>query len=281
MNQDPELEKKIEHIEITLLLEAIFLRYGFDFRDYAQAHLRRRVLRRLALSGLESISHMQHQLLVDPEFFQDLLLDLSITVSEMFRDPYFYSALRREVIPFLGTYPFFKVWHAGCASGEEVYSMAILLKEEGLYDRAQIYATDFNKQTLRKASDGIFPIDSIKGFTANYQKGGGTGSLADYYTAKYDAVVMDSGLKKKVIFAEHNLVTDGIFGEMHLIICRNVLIYFNRDLQNRVIQLFRDSLCPGGFLCLGTKESIRFSGLENDFIEVAGKEKIFQKKLGI
>jgi len=268
------------NIEIQLLLEAIFVKYGYDFRDYAQAHVKRRVLHRLGLSGLDSISAMQHRVITDQSFFDKLLLDLSINVTEMFRDPLFYRMIREEVAPVLHTYPFIKIWVAGCATGEEVYSLAILLKEEGLYDRSQIYATDFNQVVLNKAKEGIYPIDRLKEYTGNYQKAGGLGSLGDYYTAKYSSVIIDQTLKDKIVFADHNLVTDTVFGEMNMIVCRNVLIYFNKELQNHVTKLFLDSLCAGGFLCLGSKESLRFTVYSDAFEEVAAKERIFRKRYG-
>ena len=266
------------NIEIQLLLEAIFVKYGYDFRDYAQAHVKRRVLHRLGLSGLDSISAMQHRVITDQSFFDKLLLDLSINVTEMFRDPLFYRMIREEVAPVLHTYPFIKIWVAGCATGEEVYSLAILLKEEGLYDRSQIYATDFNQVVLNKAKEGIYPIDRLKEYTGNYQKAGGRGSLGDYYTAKYSSVIIDQTLKEKIVFADHNLVTDTVFGEMNMIVCRNVFIYFNKELQNRVIGLFLKSLRAGGFLCLGSKESLRFSKYSDAFETVVGKERIFRKR---
>jgi len=266
------------NIEIQLLLEAIFQKYGYDFRDYAKAHVKRRILRRLALSDLDSISAMQHQVINDLAFFEQLLLDLSINVTEMFRDPHFYRTVREEVAPVLQTYPFVKIWLAGCATGEEVYSLAILLKEEGLYDRSQIYATDFNQVVLEKAKEGIYPVEHLKDYSINYQKAGGLGSLADYYTAKYNSVIIKQELKEKIVFADHNLVTDSIFGEMHMVVCRNVLIYFNKDLQNRVVGLFLDSLCAGGFLCLGSKESLRFSQYVDAFEIVAEQERIFRKR---
>ena len=207
-----------------------------------------------------------------------LLFDFSINVTEMFRDPSCYLNIRKSVIPVLRTYPFIKIWHAGCATGEEVYSMAILLKEEGMYDRAQIYATDFNEAVVQKAKAGIFQIDRIKTYTSNYQKAGGTESFADYYTADYDSVIMDQALKKNIVFAHHNLVTDSVFGEMNLIMCRNVLIYFDRNLQNHVFKLFLDSLCYGGFICVGSKESIRFSKYSDSFEDAVRDEKIYKKR---
>lgn len=268
-----------ENIEIKLLLEAIYLKYGYDFRNYSMASIKRRLFHRLLASELKSLSEMQNKLLYDTAFFETMLLDLSINVTEMFRDPLFYLALRTKVIPILETYPFIKVWNAGCSSGEEVYSMAILLKEEGLYQRTQIYATDFNEVILSKAKEGIFPIDCMKQYTSNYIKAGGKNSFSDYYTAKYDSAMIERDLKTNVVFADHNLVTDGVFGEMNLIMCRNVLIYFDKKLQNRALNLFCESLCHGGFLCLGSKESIRFSECADNFENVVEGQVIYRKKL--
>ena len=271
---------KIENIEIQILLQAIYLRYGYDFRSYAKASIKRRILHTLSQSDLKSISEMQLKILYDEQFFSSLLLNLSINVTEIFRDPSFFRAVREKIIPILRREPFIKVWHAGCATGEEVYSMAILLREEGLYERAQIYATDFNQDAIKKAKDGIYSISRMKEYTQNYIKAGGLSSFADYYTAQYDNAIIDNSLKENIVFAGHNLATDGVFGEMNLILCRNVLIYFTRDLQNRVIRLFRDSLCDGGFLCLGSKESIRFSEYSNGFEDIALGEKIYKKSRG-
>ncbi len=267
-----------ERIEIQSLLQAVYLKYGYDFRDYAKASLKRRILHRLSLSGLKTISEMQHILLYDKEFFEALLLDLSINVTEMFRDPSFYKAVRKEVVPVLRDRSFVKVWHAGCATGEEVYSMAILFKEEGLYEKTRIYATDFNEEVIKKAREGIYPINRLKEYTHNYKDAGGLESFADYYTARYDHVIMDKSLKESIVFADHNLVTDGVFAETDMIVCRNVLIYFSRDLQNRIFKLFRDSLVENGILCLGPKESIRFSEYSDQFENVAMGEKIYRKK---
>lgn len=267
-----------ESIEIQLLLEAIFLKYGHDFRGYSNAHMKRRTLRRMTIEGITSISHMIHRVLNDKRFFKTLLADFSINVTEMFRDPLFYKAFREKIVPILKTYPFVKIWHAGCSTGEEVYSMAILLKEEGLYERCQIYATDFNDIVLHKAKEGIYPIDTIKDYTINYQKSGGKFSFSDYYIAKYESAMMDKSLKDKIIFAQHNLVTDSVFGEMNVIVCRNVLIYFNRELQSRVIELLTDSLINGCFLCLGSKESIKFSSSTELYEPFVEEEKIYRKK---
>lgn len=268
------------NIEIELLLEAIYQRHGYDFRGYSAAHLKRRLLNKMNQENLKSLSEMQHLVLHDPHFFESLLKDLSINVTEMFRDPAFYMAFRQEVVPILKTYPFFKIWHAGCASGEEVYSLAILLKEEGIYNRAQIYATDFNVNIIEVAKKGIYPIDRIKDYTLNYQKAGGKHSFTDYYLAKYNSAIIDQSLKKNIVFAEHNLVTDTVFAEMHVIICRNVLIYFNRELQNKVLNLFDESLVHGGYLGLGSKETIQFSDQKDHYESISKEMKIYKKKVG-
>ncbi len=267
-----------QKIEMDLLLQAISMKYGYDFRNYAKASIKRRIMNVLSSSGLKTISEMQHKLLYEKEFFETLLLKLSVNVTEMFRDPPFYKALREVVIPQLRSRPFVKIWHAGCATGEEVYSMAILLKEENLYEKSWIYATDFNEQVLKKAREGIYPIDMLKKYSYNYQRAGGAASLADYYTARYDFVIMENSLKRNIVFSDHNLVTDGVFAETDLILCRNVLIYFDAKLQNHVFKLFRDSLSEQGFLCLGSKETVKFSEYADDFEDTVGKEKIYRKK---
>lgn len=266
-----------ERIEIKLLLEAIFMKYGYDFRNYANAHTKRRLKHRCEMEGIGTYSEMLHKVLNDEDLINKVLLDLSINVTEMFRDPEVYAKLRELVIPYLKTYPFIKIWHAGCSAGQEVYSMGIILEEEGLDKRVQIYATDFNKYILEKAKEGIYPVGVIREYTSNYQKAGGKKSFSDYYTAHYENVVIKQSLRNNILFSMHNLVTDGVFGEMNLIICRNVLIYFNPELQNRVLNLFYESLCPGGFLCIGSKESLRFSAMADKFEAVSEKEKIFKK----
>lgn len=267
-----------ENLEIRLLLEAIHQKYGYNFKDYANAHTKRRLRHRLALSDMESYTQMIHRVIYDEDFFNTLLMDLSINVTEMFRDPWFYKKVREDIMPFLKTYSFIKVWHAGCSAGQEVYSISILLEEEGMKHRSQIYATDFNEFIIEKARNGIYPIDVMKSYTVNYQQSGGKKDFSDYYTADYDNVIFRQSLKEKVLFSSHNLVTDGVFGEMNLIFCRNVLIYFNRQLQNRVLKLFYDSLCPGGYLCLGSKESLKFTDMADKFESIAGREKIYRKK---
>ncbi|TND10215.1 MAG: chemotaxis protein methyltransferase CheR [Bacteroidetes bacterium] len=270
--------KDTSDIEISLLLDAVYKKYGYDFRQYSEAHIRRRIMNRLTLSGLGSISQMQDFVLHDKSFASLLIQDLSITVTEMFRDPDFYKALREKVIPVLKTYPFIKIWHAGCSTGEEAYSMAIILREEGLYERTTIYATDFNQQALNKAKEGIFPAGLMKEYTLNYQLSGGKESFAGYYTSSYDMAIINQALKKNIVWANHNLVTDSVFAEVHLVLCRNVLIYFERSLQNKVQKLFYDSLTNGGVLCLGSKESLRFSDLQGEYAVLDQKRRIFKKK---
>lgn len=271
--------KKIEDIELDLLLEAIFKCYGYDFRNYSRASVKRRVRNFLARTGYKRITDVTSQILYDQDFFQMLLENFSVPVTEMFRDPDVYNFLREKVVPFLRTYPFLKIWHAGCASGEEVYSLAILLKEEGLYDRSTIYATDFNENVLQNAKNGIYPIAEIREYIKNYHQSGGSGTLTDYFEAHYDSVIMSKGLKKNITFARHNLVHDQVFGEMHLIFCRNVIIYFDKTLQDRVLNLFNESLIRGGYLCLGKKESLHFSELHDQFEEIDKKMKIYRKKV--
>jgi chemotaxis protein methyltransferase CheR len=268
-----------ERIEIKLLLEGLYLKYGYDFRDYAGAHLKRRLQYRRQASGMKNYSEMLHQLLYDQEFFYELLLDLSINVTEMFRDPWVYRKIRELVIPHLKTYPFIRSWHAGCSAGQEVYSMCILLHEEGMNPKKiQVYATDFNDQILERAKKGVYPIDSVRDYTTNYQKAGGLSSFSDYYVADNDTVILKSPFSDRVLFSAHNLATDMVFAEMNIIFCRNVLIYFNKELQNKVIKMFYESLCPGGFLCLGSKESLRFTDYAHKFEVVAEQEKIYRKK---
>jgi chemotaxis protein methyltransferase CheR len=269
----PELER----IEIELLLEGVFRQYGFDFRSYAYASMRRRLWKRVEAEGLTTLSELQARVLHDPDTMERLLLDLSVNVTAMFRDPYFYAALRTEVIPLLRTYPFIRIWHAGCSTGEEVYSSAILLQEAGLYDRARIYATDINEVVLQQARRGIFPLERMQEYTENYIKAGGTRSFSEYYTAKYDGALFDQKLVRNVVFAQHNLVTDRSFSEFNMIFCRNVLIYFDKDLQNRVHSLFYDSLVRFGILCLGSKESLKFSKYEPCYERLGTNEKVYRK----
>jgi len=269
---------KIESIEIDLLLEAVFRRYGYDFRSYARASIERRTRQFMSGAGCSSVSEMIPKVLHDKEFFSRLARYFSISVTEMFRDPFVYRAVREKVVPLLRTWPHFKIWHAGSATGEEVYSLAIVLKEEGVYDRATIYATDFNDDALERAREGIYEVSKMKEATRNYQQAGGKASFSEYLHARYDAVAMSGSLKERITFANHNLAVDEAFGEMHLVFSRNVLIYFNRELQNRVLELFTNSLVRGGFLCLGTKEDLRFTDVNNRYDVVDGKAKIYRKK---
>jgi len=271
-------EIKNAEVNIHDLLEAIYNKYGYDFRQYSEAHVKRRIMNRMAMSGINNISQLQIKVLNDVTFASILLQDLSINVTEMFRDPGFYKSVRENVIPVLKTYPFLKIWHAGCSTGEEAYSMAIILKEEGLADRTTIYATDFNQQVLNKAKEGIFSNRLMKEYTANYQLSGGKESFSDYYTSDDNNVIMNQSLKNKIVWANHNLVTDSVFAEVNLILCRNVLIYFDRKLQNKVQLLFHNSLISGGILCLGTKESLRFTDLHEEYSVVDEKHRIFKKK---
>jgi chemotaxis protein methyltransferase CheR len=267
----------LENIEIQLLLDAIYKQYGFDFRDYAHASLKRRVWKRVMEEKLTSVSGLQEKVLHDNACMERFLLDLSINVTAMFRDPSFFLALREKVVPLLRTYPFIRIWDAGCSSGEEVYSLAILLQEEGIYERCRIYATDMNELVLARAREGIFPLSTMQENTANYLAAGGKGSFSEYYTARYDSAIFRPSLRENIVFAQHNLASDASFNEFNLILCRNVLIYFSNVLQDRVFTLFRESLEMFGVLGLGKKESMRYSAMESNFEEVDGAEKIYRR----
>lgn len=264
-------------IELRLLIEAIYLKYSYDFRDYSGSSLKRRVVHAVRQFNCATVTALQERIIHDPHAFHELLQYLTIPVSEMFRDPGYFLALRQEVVPILRTYPSLKIWIAGCSTGEEVHSMAILLHEEGLLERTLIYATDINPHSLEKARKGIFPIDNMRQYSENYQLAGGHGSLADYYTAAYDGALFDKMLRKNVTFSDHSLATDSVFSETHLISCRNVLIYFNKQLQNRAFGLFHESLCHRGFLGLGSKESLDFSDYAKRFEPVNRQQRVFRK----
>ena len=264
-------------IELRLLMEAIYLKYSYDFRDYTGASQKRRVLYALDQLKLPNVSALQDRVLHDAGVFARLLQFLTIPVSEMFRDPNYFLTLRQQVVPVLHTYPSIKVWVAGCSTGEEAWSMAILLREEGLLERTQIYATDINPVSLDKARQGIFPMEAVRNYTANYQRAGGKRAFSDYYTAAYDAARFDPSLCASAIFADHSLATDSVFAETHLVSCRNVLVYFNRALQDRALGLFHESLCHRGFLGLGAKESIDFSAYAGRFDTLARAERVFRK----
>lgn len=269
----------VEDLEIQLLLEALYQRYHYDFRRYARASIKRRLVQAREQMGYATLSALQDALLHDPAMLPRLLGYLTVQVSEMFRDPSYFRALREKVLPHLRTYPSLKVWIAGCSHGEEVYSLAILFREEGLYDRTLFYATDINPEALRAAEAGVYPLDRMRTFTENHQKSGGRSSLSDYYTADYGRAVFDKSLRGRIVFSDHSLVTDAVFAEMQLISCRNVMIYFDRPLQDRAIGLFRDALPRNGFLGLGAKESLRFSSHADAFSEFVREEKIYRKRV--
>lgn len=268
----------IEDIEIELLLDAVYRHFHYDFRHYARASIKRRLLHARAQFGFDSISQIQSAVLHDDTMLPQLLNYLTVQVSEMFRDPSYFRALREKVVPHLRTYPSLKVWVAGCSNGEELYSLAILFAEEGLTQRTMFYATDINPAALRAAQAGVYPLDRIRLFTENHQLSGGRSSLSEYYTANYDRAVFDKSLRERTVFSDHSLVTDAAFGEMHLISCRNVLIYFNRELQDRAVGLFEESLTRGGFLGIGSKESLRFSAHADSFRDFVMEEKIYRRK---
>jgi len=267
----------LEGIEIKLLTEGIYQHYGFDFRDYSLPSLKRRIWKRVYAEGLSSVSGLQEKVLHDPGCMERLLLDLSINTTAMFRDPSFYLAFRQKIVPVLRTYPFVRIWHAGCSTGEEVYSMAMLLYEEGLYDRCRIYATDINEAVLQRAKEGIFPISSMKENTSNYIAAGGTGTFSEYYVAKYDYAIFRPSLRENVVFAQHNLVTDASFNQFNVIFCRNVLIYFNNTLQDRVQKLFLDSLETFGILGLGKRETLRFSSVIDNYEVIDEEERLYRR----
>lgn len=267
----------VENIEVKLLLEAVFQHYGFDFRHYAPASLKRRIRHCVREEKLSSVSALQEKLLYNAACMERFLLVLSINVTALFRDAGFYRAFREKVLPRLRTYPFIRIWHAGCSSGEEVYSLAILLQEEGLYDRVRLYATDMNEVILARARDGIYPLERMQAYARNYVDAGGRQSLADYYTAQYGRAIFHGSLKKNIVWSQHNLVTDGSFNEFHVILCRNVLIYFDQTLQARVHRLLYESLITFGMLGLGQMESIRFSPCEACYEALDSTEKWYSK----
>jgi chemotaxis protein methyltransferase CheR len=275
---EPSPPDKVEDIEIRLLLEALFLKYHYDFRNYAMASIKRRLRQARLQLGLDTFSAMQDRLLHDPDFLPRLLGYLTIQVSEMFRDPSYFKAIREQVVPHLRTYPSLKVWVAGCSEGEELYSLVILFREEGLEDRTIFYATDINHRALEAAEAGIYPLDRVQQFTENHRRSGGKSSLSDYYQAAYGRASFDKTLRRNVVFSDHSLVSDAVFGEMNLISCRNVMIYFDRGLQDRAIGLFSESLARRGFLGIGSKETLRFSRHGAAFTDFVREEKIYQKK---
>jgi chemotaxis protein methyltransferase CheR len=266
-----------EELEIDLLLEAVWRHYGFDFRGYTRASLKRRLWRRVHLERLDTITALTDRLLHDPQAMEHLLLDLSINVTSMFRDPGFFLAFRRKVVPLLRTYPFLRIWNAGCSTGEETWSLAILLQEEGLLDRCRIYATDINESVLAQAKSGQFPLEKMQEYTEAYLGAGGTRAFSEYYVAAYDAAQFDRSLCENVVFAQHNLVSDRSFNEFHVIVCRNVMIYFDTTLQNRVHDLFYESLARFGILGLGRKEAITFTAHADDYEPLDADERLYRR----
>jgi chemotaxis protein methyltransferase CheR len=272
MKSEPE-----SGLELKLLLDAIFQKYHYDFRRYAEASLKRRVAAALTHFGCATISRLQERMLHEPRIFAELLRFLTVQVSDLFRDPSYFKSLREKVVPYLRTYPSLKVWVAGCATGEEAYSLAILFAEEGLLERTLIYATDINPDSLRVAEEGVYDADRFARFSESYLLAGGRASLSDYYTARYSSAVMDRSLKRAMLFSDHSLATDSAFAEVELVSCRNVLIYFERPLQDRALGVLRDALCRKGFLGLGLKETVRFSAHANQFTEFVREDRIYQR----
>jgi len=268
---------ELERLEMELLLLAIYRHHGFDFRSYAPASLHRRIRRHMENARVPTISRLTELILHDPSALQRLLHDLSVNVTSMFRDPTFFAEFRRSVVPLLKTYPTVRIWHAGCSTGEEVYAMSILLEEEGLYERCRIYATDMDSTVLDHARQGIFPLARMKEYSSNYFAGGGKRSLSDYFTAKYEGALFAPRLAKNVLFTQHNLAMDRGFSEFNVIVCRNVLIYFDRSLKDRVLTLFSESFATLGVLCLGRKESLRFTAFENEFTALSARERIYRR----
>jgi len=269
--------KQLNNIEIDLFLDAIYQRHGYDFRNYARASLKRRIENRLQLTGLTYVSEMIPKVLYEGEFFDEFLNDMSITVTGMFRNPTVFQGIRQHVFPKLHTYSRINIWHVGCATGEEVYSMAIMLEDEGLLDKSRIYATDYNKRSLEIAKKGIYPAKHMKAYSENYLHAGGKSSFSDYYWANYESAKMNESLKERITFAQHNLMQDRSFAEMHLILCRNVLIYFGKELQNNVLTLLHDSLIHRGFLVLGDKESIAYTDACDKFQDIDKDLRIYRK----
>lgn len=267
-----------EELELRLLLEAIYLKYHYDFRGYSMASIKRRLLQARKYFDCRSFSALQDRVLHEPEVLPQLIGYMTVQVSEMFRDPSYFKVLREQVVPHLKTYPSLRVWVAGCADGEEVYSLAILFREEGLEKRTMFYGTDISGRALERAKAGVYEADRFAAFSENYQLAGGRGSFVDYYTAAYGNAVIDKSLRERVVFSDHSLVSDGVFAEVQLVCCRNVLIYFDRPLQDRAVGVFKDALVRRGFLGLGLKENLRFSEHAPEFEDFAPKERIYQRR---
>ena len=272
------MEYQVKDEEIETLLADMLDRYGYDFSEYAPASLKRRINRLFTMHHFASIAEFRLRLYKDPEFVNHFIEEITVNVTEMFRDPGFFKALKTEVFPILATYPFIRIWHAGCSTGEEVYSLAIMLKEANLLHKSLLYATDLSAQVLEQAAQGIFPLSAMKDYSENYIAAGGEREFSSYYVAKYDRVIFSESLSSKMVFSTHNLVSDGSFNEFQLILCRNVMIYFNKSLQDKVLRLFDESLHPLGFLALGNKETLRFSSIESRYKQFYNREKIWRKK---
>lgn len=265
------------NMEVELLIQAVYMRYQYDFRQYSRSSLRRRLEQAVIRFHCKSITELQEKIVHEPNFFPKLIPYLTVNTTEMFRDPSYFKAIREKVLPYLQTYPSFKIWVAGCSTGEEVFSLAIILKEMGM-KKYLLYATDINPMNLEMAKKGIYDLESVKKASRNYQQAGGLTSLSDFYEAAYDSAHFDPSLLKNVVFSDHSLATDSVFSETHFISCRNVLIYFERDLQNRALKLFEESLTRDGYLGLGTKETIQFSSIKNDFATIDNENRLYQKR---
>jgi chemotaxis protein methyltransferase CheR len=272
------MEYQVNDEEIEIVLADLLDRHGYDFSEYAPASLKRRVNRLFGMHHFTSFAEFRYRLYNDPAFVSHFIEEITVNVTEMFRDPQFFKALKTEVFPILATYPLIRIWHAGCSTGEEVYSLAIMLKEANLLHKSLLYATDLSAEVLERAAQGIFPIAAMKEYSENYIEAGGEHEFSSYYVAKYDRVIFSEALSSKMVFSTHNLVSDGSFNEFQLILCRNVMIYFNRQLQDKVLRLFDQSLHPLGFLALGSKETIRFSSIEQRYKPFYNREKIWRKK---
>jgi chemotaxis protein methyltransferase CheR len=272
-----EGEETAEAFELDLLLEAVFRRYGYDFREYARASLMRRVRTVVESEGVRTISALQERILREPGCLERFVRHMAVNVTSMYRDPHFFRVFRERVVPLLRTYPFVRIWHAGCSTGEEVYSTAILLQEEGVYDRCRIYATDMNESVLKQAKEGIVPLEVIGRYARNYSESGGKASLSDYYTAAYGSAIFRSSLRDNILFSQHNLATDSSFNEFNVILCRNVMIYFQKELQNRVHGLLYESLAISGFLGLGSKEGLQFTPHERHFVQLECGSKLYRR----
>jgi chemotaxis protein methyltransferase CheR len=268
---------EIEDDQVELLLNDILVKYGYDFTSYSTASVKRRINRLYIIDHFQTFADFRKQVLNDENYMRRFVQEITVNVTEMFRDPAFYKLLREQVLPVLATYPFIRIWHAGCSTGEEVYSMAIMLKEAGIMNKSLLYATDINPEVLEQVTRGIYPLRLLKQFSENYILSGGKHDFSSYYTAKYDLAKLDDDLRSKMIVSTHNLVSDRSFNEFQLIICRNVLIYFNKPLQDQVLALFDASLETRGFLALGSKEQIKFASISKNYEQLDPKEKIWRK----